>query len=67
MTGPLSALSRALDEMVDTTTDWAVDLLRRSAGEMADAIDRSAMLDIEGATDRRSDWRCLQSLGRYRK
>ncbi|TIU02309.1 MAG: hypothetical protein E5W43_00760 [Mesorhizobium sp.] len=65
MTGPLSTASRQLEELVDVTADWSVDLLRRSAAEMADSLDRAAMLDIEGATDWRAEWRCLKSLGRY--
>ncbi len=57
MTGPLSTASRALEEMVDVTADWVVDLLRRAGGDLADAIDRTAMQDIEGATE----WRNLTS------
>ncbi|TGT72930.1 hypothetical protein EN802_13710 [bacterium M00.F.Ca.ET.159.01.1.1] len=64
MTGPLSTASRALEEMVDVTADWTVGLLRRAGADMADALDRSAMLDVEGATDWRADWQCLKS-GRY--
>ncbi|WP_189348012.1 hypothetical protein [Mesorhizobium sp. M2D.F.Ca.ET.232.01.1.1] len=55
MTGPLSTLSRALEELADTTADWAVDLLRRTAGEMGTALDRDAMRDVEGA----AEWRDL--------
>lgn len=55
MTGPLSTASRALEEMVDVTADWTVELLRRVAADMGDAIDREAMGTVEGATE----WRNL--------
>lgn len=55
MTGPLSGLGRSWDEMVDQTLAFHGDLLRRAACEMADALDRAAMRDIEGA----KDWRDL--------
>lgn len=53
MTGPLASINRALAEFVDGVTDWQVDLLRRTATDMADALDRAAMRDVEG--DR--EWR----------
>lgn len=55
MTGPLSNASRQLEELVDVTADWSVDLLRRAASDMADAVDHAAMHAIEGATE----WRKL--------
>ncbi|RWH31634.1 hypothetical protein [Mesorhizobium sp.] len=55
MTGPLGTASRALEELVDVTTDWTVDILRRVAAEMGHALDRDAMRDVEGATE----WRDL--------
>ncbi|RUV84347.1 hypothetical protein EOA60_04485 [Mesorhizobium sp. M1A.F.Ca.IN.020.06.1.1] len=57
MTGLLSTASRALEEMVDSTADWAVELLRRTAAEMSHALDRDAMRDVEGA----AEWRNLSS------
>lgn len=57
MTGLLSTASRALEEMVDNTADWAVDLLRRTAAEMGHALDQAAMRDVEGA----EEWRDLKS------
>ncbi|ESY89040.1 hypothetical protein X739_00660 [Mesorhizobium sp. LNHC220B00] len=57
MTGPLSTASRQLEELVDSTTDWAVDLLRRAANDMATALDLAARQDIEGTTE----WRNLAS------
>jgi hypothetical protein len=61
MTGPLSTASRQLEELVDSTTDWAVELLRRSADDMAAALDDAAMRDVEGATE----WRDLNSDRRF--
>lgn len=55
MTGPLSAIGHAWEDFADHVADWSVDLLRRTAGDMADALDRAARRDIEGA----SDWRDL--------
>ncbi|TIT40831.1 MAG: hypothetical protein E5W76_15425 [Mesorhizobium sp.] len=55
MTGPLSNASRQLEELVDVTADWAADLLRRTATDMGDTLDREAMRDVEGATE----WRNL--------
>lgn len=57
MTGPLSTASRQLEELVDVTADWAAELLRRTAGDMADALDGAAMRDVEGAME----WRNLAS------
>ncbi|RUV07962.1 hypothetical protein EOA79_02415 [Mesorhizobium sp. M1A.F.Ca.IN.020.03.2.1] len=57
MTGLLSTASRALEEMVDSTADWAVELLRRTAAEMSHALDRDAMRDVEGA----EEWRDVKS------
>jgi hypothetical protein len=53
MTGPLSTASRALEEMVDVTADWSVELLRRAAASMSSALDHAAMRDVEGA----AEWR----------
>lgn len=61
MTGPLSIASRQLEELVDVTTDWSVDLLHRAAGDMAAAIDHAAMRDVEGARE----WRNTKPDGRY--
>lgn len=55
MTGPLSTASRQLEELVDSTSDWAAELLRRTAEDMAEALDAAAMLQVEGATE----WRNL--------
>jgi hypothetical protein len=57
MTGPLSTASRCLEEMIDTTTDWSVELLRRAGDDMADALNAAAMRDVEGAPE----WRNLTS------
>jgi hypothetical protein len=64
MTGPLSALGRAWDRMNDAAASWQAELLRRAAGDMADALDRAARIDIEGGRD----WRDLTETrnGRYR-
>ncbi|MGX9145909.1 hypothetical protein [Mesorhizobium sp. 128a] len=61
MTGPLSTASRQLEELVDSTSDWAVDLLRRTADDMAEALDAAAMRDVEGA----AEWRNLGKESRY--
>lgn len=53
MTGPLSTLSVALEEMVDGAATFQAYLLRRVAADMADALDRQAMRDVEGA----DEWR----------
>lgn len=58
MTGRLSDLGQPWTEMVDST-DAQVAALRRRAREMADALDRDARRDIEGA----SDWRDPQNTG----
>jgi hypothetical protein len=60
MTGPLSTASRQLEELIDSTTDWAVDLLARTGDDMAAALDHAAMRDVEGATE----WRDLSSTNR---
>lgn len=57
MTGPLSKLGRAWDELLDGIADFEADLLRRVHSRMADALDRAAMRDVEGARD----WRNLQN------
>ncbi|TIN36824.1 MAG: hypothetical protein E5Y10_22100 [Mesorhizobium sp.] len=61
MTGPLSTASRQLEELVDVTADWSVDLLRRAGADMADAVDYAAMRAIEGATE----WRKLTTDRRF--
>jgi hypothetical protein len=48
-----AGIGRLHRELVDGLATFQADLLRRAAGEMADALDRDAMRDIEGA----SDWR----------
>lgn len=55
MTGPLSTASRQLQELIDVTADWSAELLRRSGDAMGGALDASAMLAVEGATE----WRDL--------
>ena len=60
MTGPLSTASRQLEELIDSTTDWAVELLRRSGDDLAGALDAAAMRDVEGECD----WRDLTN-GRF--
>ena len=57
MTGPLSTASRALEEMVDVTADWTVELLRRIAADLGDALDREAMGAVEGT----EEWRTKES------
>ncbi|MER8616000.1 hypothetical protein NKG99_03965 [Mesorhizobium sp. M1409] len=61
MTGPLSTASRQLEELVDSTSDWAVELLRRTAEDLAGALDHASMRDVEGATE----WRDLNSNRRF--
>lgn len=61
MTGLLSTASRALEEMIDSTADWASELLRRTAADMGHALDQAAQRDVEGA----DEWRNLQSDRRY--
>lgn len=55
----LADIGRAWDAMLDGLADTQADLLRRTAGEMAMALDRAARRDIEGA----ADWRDLQNTG----
>lgn len=55
MTCRLSDLGRPWTEMA-ADTDAQVAALRRRAAEMAEALDRDAMHDIEGARD----WRDFQ-------
>ncbi|CAH2399164.1 hypothetical protein [Mesorhizobium ventifaucium] len=61
MTGPLSTASRQLEELVDVTADWSVDLIRRAGADLADALDHAARRDIEGERD----WRNLTTNGRF--
>lgn len=58
MTCRLSDLGRPWTEMA-VDTDAQVAALRRRAAEMAEALDRDAMRDIEGA----AEWRDLQNTG----
>lgn len=58
MTGRLSDFGEPWTEMA-VDTDAQVAALRRRAREMADALDRDAQHDIEGA----SDWRDPQNTG----
>lgn len=53
MTGPLSQVSRELEELVDSTLAFHADLLRRTADRMGDALDAAARRDVEGS----EDWR----------
>lgn len=55
MKGPLSEISLALEEMIDGTADLTSDVLRRTAGQLAEGYDQAAQRDIEGARD----WRNL--------
>lgn len=57
MTGLLSTASRALEDMIDSTADWAVELLRRTAADMGHALDQAAQRDVEGV----HEWRDLKS------
>lgn len=57
MPSPLAALGNAWDEFADHVASWQAQLLRRAGREMADALDRAAMRDIEGA----AEWRNLAS------
>lgn len=57
MTGPLSTASRQLEELIDSTSDWAAELLRRTASDMAAALDHAAMRDVEGEIE----WRNISS------
>lgn len=57
MTGPLASINRALAEFVDGVTSWQVDLLRRAATDMAEALDREAQAAVEGA----KDWRDVKA------
>lgn len=61
MTGPLSTASRQLEELIDSTSDWAVELLGRAGEDMAGALDHAAMRDIEGARE----WRNPSINGRF--
>ncbi|PWJ93560.1 hypothetical protein C8D77_101239 [Mesorhizobium loti] len=54
MTGSLSTASRQLEELIDSTSDWAAELLRRTADDMAGALDLAAMRDVESATEWRN-------------
>lgn len=51
----LAPLGDAWSEMLDGLADCHVDLLKRTAERMADAIDEDARVAIEGA----HDWRDL--------
>lgn len=55
----LADIGQAWDAMLDGLADSQVDLLRRKHSEMAAALDRAAMRDVEGATE----WRNLQNTG----
>lgn len=50
-----ASIGRLHREFVDGLAKFQADLLRRAASELADALDRTARLDVEGA----SDWRSL--------
>jgi len=55
MTGPLAAFNKACAEFIDELADQQVALLRRTSSDMADALDRAAQRDVEGARE----WRDL--------
>ena len=57
MTERLADIALPWQQLVDNVADWSVDLLRRAGGDMADALDRAAMRDVEGA----EEWRNLKS------
>lgn len=59
MTGPLAEIGPTWAAMIDGLADFQADILRRTHAEMATALDRAAMRDIEGARD----WRNLQNTG----
>lgn len=61
MSPRLSELAEPWRDMVESAADWQADLLRRTAEKMADALDRDAMRDIEGARE----WRCPTNERRY--
>lgn len=54
-------LGRLYADFVDGLADWQVQLLRRTADEMADALDRDAMRDVEGAREWRDLSACRES------
>ena len=58
MTGPLQQMGHDLEEMIDAVSDWSVDLLRRTHGDL---LIMAAQRDIEGATD----WRDLSKATRF--
>lgn len=59
MTGPLSILGRHWQDLADGIASMQASMLRRTAIEMADALDREAQAAIEGARE----WRDLQKTG----
>ncbi len=59
MSGPFAKLGRDWQDFADGIFTFQSQILRRVHGEMADALDRAAMRDVEGARD----WRDLQSTG----
>lgn len=59
MTGPLAEIGPSWSAMIDGLADFQADLLRQTHARMADALDRDAQSDVEGARD----WRNLQNTG----
>lgn len=55
MTQRFADIALPWQQLVDNVADWSVDLLRRAGADMADALDRAAMRDVEGA----EEWRDL--------
>jgi len=63
MTPRLADVGLPWQQLADLVADWSVDLLRRAGGDTADALDRAAMRDVEGA----EEWRDLNSNLRFKK
>lgn len=57
MTGPLASFGKEWAAFIDELADQQVALLRRTSSDMADALDRAAQRDVEGARE----WRDLQN------
>lgn len=55
MTGPLAEIGPTWAAMIDGLADFQADLLRQTHARMADALDRAAMREVEGACE----WRDL--------
>lgn len=57
MTGPLAEIGATWQALDDMLADFQTDMLRRTASQMADALDRAAQQDVEGVRD----WRDLST------